>query len=238
MVQMGATAITGKTVLVTGGNRGIGLEFVRQLIAKKNTVIATARNPVDAIELKALQPAAVLQLDVSDVASIQQFAADVKGSASHIDLLINNAGVYGPRSTFKTVTADDMLHCFKTNTIGPLLVVQQLHLQCLLGGAAPSTVANVTSKVGSVDDNQSGGGYAYRASKAALNIVNKSLSIDLSGEGVTCVLLHPGWVKTDMTGMTGLIDTHTCVAGLLGVLESDKPLQGHWYDYAGKEIPW
>lgn len=95
-----------------------------------------------------------------------------------------------------------------------------------------------TTQVGSIDDNGSGGGYAYRASKAALNIVTKSLSIDLQKEGVTCTLLHPGWVKTDMTSNNGLIDVETSVGGMIGVLESGVDLQGSWHDYAGKSIPW
>lgn len=92
--------------------------------------------------------------------------------------------------------------------------------------------------MGSIDDNGSGSDYAYRASKAALNIVNKSLSIDLAGDDICCVLLHPGYVRTDMTGWEGSIDTQTCVEGLLAVLESDRQLNGRWYDFAGKEVPW
>ncbi|KAF8061359.1 gghA [Scenedesmus sp. PABB004] len=131
-----------------------------------------------------------------------------------------------------------MIAAFKTNTIGPLLVVQQLLKAGLLGGpGGRSVVANVTSKVGSVDDNRGGGGYAYRASKSALNIVNKSMSIDLSGEGVTAVLLHPGYVRTAMTDGSGLIDADTSVAGMLSVLESDRPLNGGWWDYKGEVVP-
>jgi NAD(P)-dependent dehydrogenase (short-subunit alcohol dehydrogenase family) len=111
----------------------------------------------------------------------------------HIDVVINNAGIYGPKIDIKTVTEQDMMQTYKTNTIGPLIVVQQLLINGLIGGFGGKTlVANVSSKVGSVDDNRGGGGYAYRASKSALNIVNKSMSIDLAGDGVTCVLLHPG----------------------------------------------
>jgi NAD(P)-dependent dehydrogenase (short-subunit alcohol dehydrogenase family) len=111
----------------------------------------------------------------------------------HIDVVINNAGIYGAKVDIKTVTEQDMMQTFKTNAIGPLIVVQQLLVNGLIGGFGGKTlVANVSSKVGSVDDNRGGGGYPYRASKSALNIVNKSMSIDLAGDGVTCVLLHPG----------------------------------------------
>ncbi|KAI3436581.1 hypothetical protein D9Q98_005997 [Chlorella vulgaris] len=235
----------GKTTLVTGANRGIGLEFVRQLLDKGNTVIATARQPAAADALQKLASTSdgrllLTQLDVSDPSSISQWAADVKSKVQHLDLVVNNAGIMTGLQGVKDVKAEDMLENFQVNAIGPLLVTQQLHKQGLLGSRSggDTLVANMTSKMGSVDDNGSGGAYAYRASKAALNIVNKSMSIDLAGEGVSCVLMHPGYVITEMTGGNGLIDTNTCVKGLLGVLEGDKELNGRWYDYSGKVVPW
>ncbi|PSC72928.1 hypothetical protein C2E20_3850 isoform A [Micractinium conductrix] len=184
--------------VVTGGNRGIGLELFRQLLAKGNTVVATAQHPAQADDLQALAAGAggrlhVTQLDVSNPASVERWAAGVKALAPHVDLLVNNAGVTDGWKGLEDVSLQDMLDCFIPNTIGPLLVTQQLHKQGVLGSASggPSLVANMTSKMGSVDDNGSGPDYAYRASKAALNIVNKSLSIDLADEGITCVLLHP-----------------------------------------------
>ena len=117
-------------------------------------------------------------------------------------------------------------------------MVQQLLVRGKLGGSAgPSLVGNVSSKVGSVEDNGSGGGYAYRASKSALNVANKSLSIDLEGEGVQCVLLHPGWVRTDMTLGNGLIDAEESVAGMLKILETSG-MNGRWFDYKGDVVPW
>ncbi|PRW55919.1 hypothetical protein C2E21_5144 [Chlorella sorokiniana] len=236
--------LANKTCVVTGGNRGIGLELVRQLLAKNNTVIATARKPEAASDLQKLQASAggrlsVTKLDVTSPQSIESWAAEVKALAPHVDLLVNNAGVTDGWKELGEVTAQDMLDCFTANCIGPLLVTQQLHKQGLLGGRAGSSlVANMTSKMGSIDDNGSGSDYAYRASKAGLNIVNKSLSIDLAPEGVTSVLLHPGYVRTDMTGWNGNIDTQACVKGLLAVLESDRELNGKWYAFDGKVIPW
>jgi NAD(P)-dependent dehydrogenase (short-subunit alcohol dehydrogenase family) len=235
---MAGTQIANKTVIVTGANRGIGLEFARQLVQKGNTVLAGVRNPSSAHELQKVQGVQIEQLDVSDPASIQAWAQRLASRHQHVDYVINNAGVYGPKALeVDTVTAEDMIETYKVNTIGPLLVVQQLLKQGLIG--PPGTVVgNVTSKVGSVSDNGSGGSYAYRASKSALNNVNKSLSIDLKADQITCVLLHPGWVKTDMTNNNGLIDAATSAKGLLSVLESDLPLNGHWYDYKQEEIPW
>lgn len=176
-------------------------------------------------------------LDVADPRSISSWAVDVAGLVDHVDLVINNAGIYGERVTFDDVDAEVMMEVYKVNTIGPLLVSQQLRKQGLLGGKKQTIIANVTSKVGSVDDNGSGGSYAYRASKSALNNVNKSMSIDLAHENIISTLLHPGWVRTDMVGWNGLIDTDQSVSGMLEVLET-KDLQGTWHAFDGKVIPW
>ncbi|EFN56763.1 hypothetical protein CHLNCDRAFT_144233 [Chlorella variabilis] len=236
------SAITQKTVVVVGGSRGIGAEFVRQFAQKGNRVIAACRQPSQANEVQGLENVTLTQLDVSSPQSVEQWAGEVQKLASHFDYVINNAGIYGRRVGLSDVTYDDMLATFVTNCVGPLLVVQQLHKRGLLGGTSPSVVANVTSKVGSVEDNRSGGGYAYRSSKAALNIVNKSLSIDLAPDNVVCTLLHPGYVRTDMTGGAGLIDKQTSVAGLIGVLEDGaagtRELQGTWHDYKREVVPW
>eukprot|EP00878_Enallax_costatus_P003038 GHUV01003236.1.p1 GENE.GHUV01003236.1~~GHUV01003236.1.p1 ORF type:complete len:275 (+),score=57.26 GHUV01003236.1:505-1329(+) len=243
-----ASAITGKTVVVTGASQGIGLEFANQLLHKGNTVVAAVRNPSSSTGLQQLQQSAaanklyITTVDVSQPSSIEHWASSLRTecpAVRHVDVLINNAGVYGRRIDIRTVTADDLIETYKVNTIGPLLVVQQLLKHGLIGGPGGKTlIANVTSKVGSVDDNRGGGGYAYRPSKCALNIVNKSLSIDLAGEGITSVLLHPGYVRTRMTDGQGLINADQSVSGMLAVLESSKPLNGHWYAFDGKEIPW
>ncbi|KAL4444040.1 hypothetical protein ABPG75_011777 [Micractinium tetrahymenae] len=231
-------AITGKTVVVVGGSRGIGAEFVRQFVAKGNRVIAGCRQPSQAKELAALEGVELAEVDITSEQSVEAFAASVQQLTPHADYVINNAGVYGRRVGFKDVTAQDMLFAFTTNAIGPLLVTKALHKAGVLGGQQPTVIATVTSKMGSVDDNTSGGSYAYRASKAAVNIVNKSLSIDLAPNNCIATLLHPGYVMTDMTGGAGLIDAQTSVAGMIGVLESGVELQGAWHAWDGKVIPW
>ncbi|KAL4457577.1 hypothetical protein ABPG75_012442 [Micractinium tetrahymenae] len=187
-------------------------ELVRQLLARGNTVVATTRRPAAASELQALRDGAgsrlhVTQLDVAAPESVESWAAGVRALATRVDLLVNNAGVTDGWKELGEVSAQDMLDCFVPNCIGPLLVTQQLHKQGVLGSRSggSSLVANMSSKMGSIDDNGSGSEYAYRASKAALNIVNKSLSIDLAAEDICCVLLHPGYVRTDMTGWEGNI---------------------------------
>jgi len=128
---------------------------------------------------------------------------------------------------------------FRVNTVGPLLVAQAMVASGKFGGGDDKAIlANVTSKMGSIDDNGSGGSYAYRASKCALNIVTKSLSIDLQDKNIDTILLHPGWVRTDMTNGRGLIDDVTSVKGMISVLEDQPELNGKWFDYKHEAIPW
>ena len=255
--------IANALVVVTGANRGIGLEFCKQILAKSdgNSVVASCREPSAATDLTALQKEmgasrlAIVALDVADEKSIAKWAESlaslepVKAHGGSISVVINNAGTTGTDGYSKweleDMTADEMMHVYRINTIGPMLVTQQLVKRGLVGSSAGSPsdpvslVGNVTSKVGSVDDNGSGKGYAYRASKAALNIVNKSMSIDLADRGVWCQLLHPGWVRTRMTEGRGLIDADESAAGLIKAMEGEYgPINGCWYDYKGDEIPW
>ena len=256
--------IANALVVVTGANRGIGLEFCKQILAKSdgNSVVASCRDPSAATDLTALQKEmgasrlAIVALDVADEKSIAKWAESlaalepVKAHGGSISVVINNAGTTGTDGYSKwelqDMTADEMMHVYRINTVGPMLVTQQLVKRGLVGSVAGSPsedpvslVGNVTSKVGSVDDNGSGKGYAYRASKAALNIVNKSMSIDLADRGVWCQLLHPGWVRTRMTEGRGLIDADESAAGLIKAMEGEYgPINGCWYDYKGDEIPW
>lgn len=233
--------ITGKTCVVVGANRGIGLEFVRQLVARGNTVVATARKPNEASELQEMisggADVQVTTLDITNEESISAWSSDLRNRVEHVDLLINNAGML-EGSPFSSVTKEEMMRTFELNVCGPLLVTQSLHNIKLLGGRKPSIVANMTSKMGSIADNGSGGYYSYRASKAALNMIVSCMNLDLQSDNITSVLLHPGYVKTGMTRYTGLIDPDEAAAGLLAVLEGDKELGGKWYDFKGQEVPW
>ena len=242
-------ALTNVTVCVTGSNRGIGLQLAKELLENDNTVITTARDTSKAMDLLELQKkygkgkVKITELDVGNENSIKEWASQLATEKIKLDVVINNAGIIGTEPGYKKWTWDlvdqsEMMEVFKVNSVGPLLVSQQLLKQNVLN--RPALIANVTSKVGSVDDNGSGKGYAYRASKAALNIVNKSMSIDLKEEfDVTCMLLHPGWVQTDMTEKRGLIETPECAKGLIKAMEGKYgSLNGRWYDYKGDEIPW
>ncbi len=223
------------TSLITGAGRGIGLEFVRQLRERGEDVVATVRRPEAWAPLQKLG-ARVEVLDVNDDASVAALARSLEGTA--IDLLVNNAGVYGQKGVgLEGVDLEDALATFRTNALGPLRVTRAL-LPSLRAGAG-KRVVHITSKMGSIDDNQSGGSYGYRASKAALNALNKSLSIDLAPEGLVCAVLHPGWVQTDMGGASAAVEPEESVRGMLRVIDGLTPAEaGRFFDFRGEEIPW
>ena len=228
------------TVLVIGANRGIGLEFTMQYLARGDNVIGTCRDVVSASALTQLQAEndnlQLLTLDVSSDESLAAFPAQLGGRA--IDIFINNAGVYGPRdSVFGNVDEQTWLPVFRINSIAPMLLTQ-LIIDNLRKGQ-DKKLLYVTSKMGSIDDNKGGGSYVYRSSKAALNAIVKSIAVDLSSEGFTAAVLHPGWVQTDMGGPNALIDTQTSVSGMMSVIDhlSDNHA-GRFFNYDGNIIPW
>lgn len=226
------------TWLITGANRGIGLEFAKHLRAKGESVIATARRPADAEELSGLG-VEVLALDVSDQASVDAFAEEVGGRA--VDVLINNAGM-NPRECdgLSDLDLDDMMATFRTNAGGPLLVTRAL-LPALAKGSR-KLVVNISSQMGSIGkaiSDKAGGNYAYRSSKSALNMVTTLMAEDLRDKGITCVMMHPGWVRTDMGGPQATLSTDESVSGMLSVIDRLTPRDsGVFIDPAGKPLPW
>lgn len=222
------------TVLVTGANRGIGLEFAKRLKGGGFEVIATARKPVEATELRALG-VRVEQLDVTDSASVKALSERLEGVP--IDLLINNAGIGGHKAaSFAETDFDQIAETFDVNSLGPMRVTQAL-LDNLVAGEG-KTVVQISSAMGSIEGNQ-GGFYGYRASKAALNMLNKSLATELAEQGFVCIVLHPGWVQTRMGGASAPVSPVDSVTGMLNVIGQIQPQDnGHFLDYQGKEIPW
>lgn len=219
--------------VVTGANRGIGLGYARQLSQRGDTVIATARRPEEAAELRALD-VRVAELDVADPDSVARFVESVDRP---VDVLINNAGVGVRGRPLGEVDYEQMHRFFAVNTCGPLRMTEAL--LPLMERADGKKVVNMTSRMGSIDDNGSGGSYAYRASKAALNMVSRSLARDLGERGFVSVVLHPGWVATEMGGPSARIDVDESVSGLLRVIDGlDASDNGAFYDYSGEEIPW
>lgn len=226
-----------QVVVVTGASRGLGLELVRQLAERGDRVIATVRSPEGASALERLPspPERIETLDVADAPGVAALATNLRGLA--IDVLINNAGKGGGRQAFDQLDTTELASFFEVNSIGPMRVAQAL-LPNLRAGRR-RLVASVSSRMGSIDDNTSGGAYGYRASKTALNMFNKSLSIDLAREKFTCVVLHPGWVKTDMGGEGAPLQPAESVAGMLKVLDGLRPTDtGRFLDFEGQPIPW
>lgn len=224
----------GQTVLITGANRGIGLEMARQFSERGDTVIGTARNPEEAADLKALR-VRVEPLDVTDSASVASLAQRLAGVP--IDLLVNNAGVRGQtRTNFAEFDFDAAARTLDVNSLGPMRVTQAL-LPNLQAGEG-KTVIQVSSIAGSLGQGR-GGSFDYRASKAALNMFNRALASALSQQGFVCVAIHPGWVKTRMGGEHAPVETKDSVAGMLEVIDGLMPQDnGRFLDYRGNGIPW
>lgn len=225
-------------VVITGAARGIGLGFVRHYLSRGATVWACYRSDkanLDEIDSGRLN---TVQWDVSQEQD-DSFPA-VSDFPEGIDLLINNAGIYGPAKengqSLDSVTPDVMLELVNVNCVGPLRVVQALKERVI---AAKGKIVNISSKMGSCEDNTSGGCYAYRASKACLITISKSMAIDLAPHDVRVITLHPGWVKTDMTGHSGLIDVETSVNGMTGIIEHiDNYSPGAFVAFDGRLIPY
>lgn len=216
-------------ILITGANRGIGLELARRYHARGDEVVATCRRTSD--ELDALGVRVVPGVDVTDTASCARLAQEV-GDAP-IDVLVNNAGVL-TADGLDDLDEDAVRRQFDVNALGPLRVTRAL-LDRLGDGAK---VAIVTSLMGSMADNGSGGYYGYRMSKAAVNAAGKSMANDLAPRGVAVVLLHPGMVATRMTGGRG-ISVEESAAGLIARIdELDAERSGRFVHQDGRELPW
>lgn len=229
-----------KHVLITGTNRGIGLGLVKAYLNDGWKVSACCRSPEDAIELTSLceiEPdLKVYGLDVTNQQEITALANSLKGQV--IDLLINNAGYYGPKGvSFGNTNIAEWEKVMAVNCFAPQKIAEAFHANLCLADSA--CIANMTSKVGSMADNHSGGGYLYRSSKAALNSVTKSQSLDLAEDDIVVVALHPGWVLTDMGGPNALIDIEASVGGIKRILDNISPLNtGSFMDFSGQVIPW
>lgn len=229
------------SVLITGANRGIGLQLVKHYSQQQWQVYATYRDEhQDLLECtKQFDNLTLLKLDVASFDSIKKLQRSMTGIG--LQVLINNAGIHGDRShNFGATTEqniDKWHQTFTINTIAPMLITEALLKN--LQFSAGAKVAFITSKMGSIGDNGSGGSYVYRSSKAALNSVVKSLSHDLKADHISVAAIHPGWVQTRMGGPNGLIDVDTSVTGISQVIEQLNPdNSGQFINYDGKAIPW
>ncbi|MCL6713105.1 SDR family oxidoreductase [Pseudomonas sp. R2.Fl] len=228
--------------LVTGANRGLGLEFVRQLLARGDHVIAACRQPgkANALNLLAGEHPGRLQVLPLDLAEPRTHGALANEIAlvtdeQPLDLLINNAGVLRGGERFGQVQAADLEASFRTNAAGPFLLTQALAPQ-LADGA---TVANISSEVGSIALRQEFRTPSYAMGKAAQNMATSLLAQALAARGIKVVALHPGWVRTDMGGAQAALSTQESVAGLLHVIHQLSSGQsGGFFDWQGQPLPW
>lgn len=231
-----------KTALITGANRGIGLEFSKQLVDSGWCVISCNRNPDDSDALNKLvakYPGKITlhTLDVTNHEQVKNLANTLSNKS--IDLLINNAGFYPEieRGSLGKIDYDAWVHTFLVNTMAPLRMIEEFITH--ITNSKRKIIVTITSKMGSISDNFRGGSYIYRSSKSALNMVIKSTAIDLKSNNIISVLLHPGWVRTDMGGPNGLISVEQSVSGMLDIIKGLTIADsGKFIAYDGKIIPW
>ena len=229
-------------VLVTGANRGLGLEFTRQLLARGDRVYATCRHPGKALELTSLAGAHpghlhVLPLDLDKERSIAELVRETAALTDALDVLINNAGVLVSGERFGALAAKALEDTFASNVTGPLLLTQALFP--LLEKGKNSRVMNLSSRLGSIAGSGGFGTPSYAISKAALNMATRQLAAALTPHHITVFCVSPGWVRTDMGGASAPLTPADSVAKLLGVLDAAKAVDaGRFLDNDGSDIPW
>jgi NAD(P)-dependent dehydrogenase (short-subunit alcohol dehydrogenase family) len=217
--------------VVTGANRGIGLALTSLLKQRGYEVVAVCRSSSPA--LQALGVSVIDGVDVSDPAGVDKLAAALAGR--EIALLINNAGILLWDTGFEQLKLEDVQRQFEVNALGPLRVTQALRASLGKG----SKVALITSRMGSIGDNGSGGAYGYRMSKAALNMAGTSLAHDLKSAGIAVAILHPGMVKTEMIGGAGQIEPEDAAKGLLARIDAlTLASSGGFWHQNGERLPW
>ena len=229
------------TILITGANRGIGLELARQYAAGRWQVRACCRQPERAEELGHLAGSSagrvtVHRLDVTDGKAIAALADALRGEP--IDILLNNAGVFGVSGEHPGNLAEsDWIDVLRVNTIAPFMMAGAFLDHVKQGSRR--IIATISSKMGSIADNSSGGRYSYRSSKTAVNMVMKSLAVDLKEAGIIAITLNPGWVRTRMGGAGAPLSVEESAVGLRGVLDRLKPEDsGNFFNHDGSVIPW
>jgi NAD(P)-dependent dehydrogenase (short-subunit alcohol dehydrogenase family) len=222
-------------VLITGANRGIGLELARQFLARGDDVDATARDPEHAADLRGLKgKLSVHKLDVTDGASV---AALAKSIEAPLDVLVNNAGINRPGQHLHDLDLSKTLELFSTNALGPLRVTHAF-LPHIRRGTSKKLV-HVTSGMGSIADNKRGASYGYRMSKAALNMMSRSLAVDLKPEGIISFVINPGWVQTDLGGPSAPTPVEDSARGIIERIDAASlDTSGTFQNWDGGTYPW
>jgi NAD(P)-dependent dehydrogenase (short-subunit alcohol dehydrogenase family) len=224
------------TILITGANRGIGLELAKQYAGDGWSVIATARDPRNADGLKALKGEIRIEaLEVTDAQQVQALAKKLKGTA--IDVLLNNAGMLTGYENLGETDTDSWLKTLHVNTIAPLKLTEALVEH--VAGSQQKKIASISSGMGSMGGHASSGAYAYRSSKAALNMVMVTAANELRSRGISVAVISPGWVRTDMGGSGATLDAKESAAGIRKVIDKlNVGISGQFFNYSGENLPW
>lgn len=228
-------------ILITGANRGLGLEFAHQYITDGWTVHACCRSPAQADALQELGKGAkqlhIHQLRMTDWDGMTALAKQL--ASEPLDVLLNNAGIYGDKDgqSFGALDVEPWTDVFQVNTIAPLKMAEAF-LPHVAAGKLKKMIF-ISTKMASITDNHQGGSYFYRTTKTALNMALKNLAFDVRAKGITVLALHPGWVRTDMGGPQAPLQAPESVAGMRQQIASATLAEsGHFLDYQGQEIPW
>lgn len=231
-----------KRIFITGASRGIGLELARQCLQRGDQVFASCRQPDSADGLQQLKSTnpdrlTILQLDVTSQSEVESVAEQVSAEVDYLDILFNNAGILHSDEQIGNLAFDTLLNVLHVNSVAPIMVAQSL-LGLLKAGKA-GKIVNVTSQLGSISRKRSGGRYSYDGSKAALNMFSRTLAFDVIDDGIITIVIHPGWVRTDMGGSGASIGVEESAAGILNVTEKlTKKDVGRFLAWDGAEIPW
>lgn len=245
------------SILITGSNRGIGLGLVKMLLSGRNTpdhIIATCRKPAEAKDLQELARANsnihILQHDVTNFANYEKLREEVTKivGPEGLNVLINNAGIYGKSLKIGYLKPDSMIETYTVNTVAPVILTKELLPLLRLAadknkdkplGPQRAAVVNITSSLGSIADNSTGGYYPYRCSKSALNCATKSLSVDLRPYNIIATCLHPGWVKTDMGGPKAPLGVDESTKAMINTINNlNETHNGCFLSYDGSGLPW
>ena len=222
-------------ILIIGANRGLGLEFVKQYSNTNHNIIATTRNKDSSKELFEINNIDIAELDLTSDASVNNFVTSIE--SQKIDILIHNAGIFSDEQLKEDLDTDAWMNEMRINAVIPIILAQKLKNNLKMG--SDKKVVFISSQMGSIDDNYSGRFYFYRSSKSALNSAARSLSIDWKEDGISVLILHPGWVKTDMGGTSAKLEIPESITQMINVInELNLDNSGSFLNYEGKKLEW
>ena len=222
-------------ILIIGANRGLGLEFAKQYSNKNHNVFATTRNKSVSLELNEIKNSNIFELDLNSDESLNKFVNEI--APLKIDILIHNAGIFRDEQLDQDLDINAWMNEMRINAVIPIILARKLKANIQM--AKDKKIVFISSQMGSIDDNYSGRFYFYRSSKSALNSAAKSLSIDWKEDGISILILHPGWVKTDMGGNNAKLEISDSISQMIKVID-DMTLSnsGSFVNYAGKKLEW